>query len=356
MRRLINTVCLCALIPLTTLGFDGFGFLPYTRDHMDIAVRLEDGELVGIWDNDFATINGQINSAPTFPAAELRALGVFDEVTQPLSRPAGSQWDFLGVAAGEPIYILPSGGTPNTLPYLGFNTEHPSLGSLGADDFRFTLVDMTGPEDGVFSLFVGSGNVPMNTLTGFPAGSLLIETGDHLHYNWGFSHIGTYDLYFEFEALSNSTVVATGSDMFRFQITTGGGFDGYEHWRRTVFTPDQIEDETISGPHATPLDDGVSNMQRFAFGDEATFEWVWIEEDGDLFPGIRSFMRQDSGMDISAQYATQLVPPDWDDADVTLQESESIFHDPGMEWRTYRINHTHIPTGFFRLRSVLPAP
>ncbi len=356
MIRIVKCIYLWALIPLMAFGFDGFGFLPYTRDHMDIAVRLEDGELVGFWDNDFATVNGQINSAPSFPAAGLRALGVFDEATPPLPRPAPAQWDFFGVAAGEPIYMLPSSGDPVTLPYLGLNAEDPSLMPLGANnEYRFTLVDMTGPEGGVFSLHVGA-TVYMNTLEGFPAGSVLVDRGGHYHYNWTFSLPGTYDLYFEFEALNGGSVVATGSDMFRFQITTGGGFDDYEHWRRTVFTPDQIEDETISGPHATPLDDGVSNMQRFAFGDEATFEWVWIEEDGDLFPGIRSFMRQDSGMNISAQYSPQLVSTDWEDADVTLEETERVFHDPGMEWRTYRINHTYMITGFFRLRAVLPAP
>lgn len=350
-----HTIYLWVLIPLTALSFDGFGFLPYTSEHMDVGVRIVDGELVGYWKNDFAVVNGVI-TAPDFPAAGLRALGVFDAETLPMNRPAPSAWDFLGVAAGEPIYILPSGGVPNTLPYLGLSTEDPSLSPLGADEYRFTLVDMTGPENGVFSLFAGSANVPMNTLNGFPAGSILIEAGDHLHYNWGFSHPGTYDLYFQFEALSGTTVIATGSDTFRFQITDGGGFDDYEHWRRTVFTPEQIADESISGPNATPLNDGVSNMQRFAFGDEARFEWIWIEEDGDLSLELRSFMRHDSGMEFSAQYATQLVPPDWDDVDITLEETERVFHDPGMERRTYRINPPDAPASFFRLRSQVAEP
>lgn len=335
-------------------GFDGFGFLPYTEGHMDVGVRWVDGELVGFWKNDFATINGQIMT-PDFPAAGLRALGVFDEATPPMARPNGAQWNFLGVPAGEPIYILPSGGVPNTLPYLGLNVEHPSLVSLGADEFRLTLVDMIGPEGGVFSLHVGS-NPQINTLAGFPAGSVLIEIGDHLHYNWSFSLPGTYDLYFEFEALNGSDVILTGSDMFRFQITDGGGFDDYEHWRRTVFTPEQIADDSISGPHAIPLEDGVSNLQRFVFGDELTVELVWLDHEGQLLTGIQSLIRNDSGMDVMAEFATQLVPPDWNHADLEFIESESIFHDPGMERRTYRIDHPDVPTGFFRVRSLLPAP
>ncbi len=341
----------CTALPV--LAFDGFGYLPYTEGHMDIGVRMVDGELVGYWKNDFAVIDGQI-TAPDYPAAGLRALGVFDAATPPLSRPAASAWDFLGVDAGEPVYLLPSGGVPNTVPYLGFSTEDPSLVALGADDYRFTLIDMTGPEDGVFSLFLGSANVPMNTLTGFPAGSILIEAGDHLHYNWGFSHPGTYDLYFEFEALSGSTVITNGSDMFRFQITDGGGFDSYEHWRRTVFTPQQIADETISAPAATPLADNISNLQRYAFGTDASVEFVWLEDESEVQPGIQARMRFASGdlMPI-AEFATQLTPPDWSNADLELIESIPVHHDPGMEIRTYRVTHPDSETGFLRVRSAI---
>lgn len=346
----------CAALP--ALAFDGFGYLPYTAGHMDIGVRIVDGEMVGYWKNDFATINGQ-TTTPDYAAAALRALGVFDADTPPSNRPSGSQWDFLGVEAGEPIYILPSGGIPNTLPYLGLSTEDPSLAALGAEKYRFTLIDMTGPEDGVFSLFVGSGNVPMNTLTGFPAGSLLIEAGDHLHYNWAFSHLGTYDLYMEVEAMSGNSVITNITDMFRFQITDGGGFDSYDHWRRTVFTPEAIEDETVSGPDAVPLDDDVYNWQRYAFGDEPRLEWIWIEENGQHYPGIQTQLRKQSGeIEPRVQFSTTLTPADWSstDASLTLVAQESVFHDPGMEIHTYRVNHPDHPLGFLRLQSDPPAP
>lgn len=344
-----------ALFAQSSQAFDGFGFLPYTREHMDIGVRLVDDELVGYWLNDLAVINGEITS-PNFDANEVRALGIFDADTPPLDRPDSSDWDFLGVEAGEPIYILPSGGVPDTVPYLGFTTEDPSLSELEANQYSFTLVDMTAPEDGVFSLFVGSANVPLNTSTGFPAGTLNINVGDHLHYNWGFSHLGTYDLYFEVEAqfVTNSVtnVIMTGSDMFRFQITDGGGFDSYEHWRRTVFTPEDIADETISGPSATPLDDGISNLQRYAFGDTGSAELIWLEHNGSLVPGIEARMRFLSG-DLApvAEFTPQLVDPDWSDASLSLIHAEQIHHDPGMEIRTYAVDHPESEAGFLRLRS-----
>lgn len=213
----VFTLLLLALIQTANSDL----FLPYTDGHMDIGARIVDGELVGFWLNDFATVNGVTDNTPTFAADEIRAVGIFDDDTPPVMRPAGAQWDFLGMAAGEPIYILPSGGTPPTLPYLGLSSEDPSIGSF--EELRFTLAGFSGP--GVFSLFVGT-TVHMNTLNNtFPAGSVTLEIGDHQHYNWGFSQPGTYDLTFDLELLDGGDVVMSGSDVFRFEIipepTTG---------------------------------------------------------------------------------------------------------------------------------------
>ncbi len=341
---------------LPSLAFDGFGYQSYTAEHMDLGVRIVDDEYVGFWKNDGAIINGQTTPAnDDRPAAGLRAMGIFDDNRLPFVRPAGDQWNFLGVDAGAPIYILPAQRDP-LLPYLGWSTEDDSLADDGADEYRFTLVDMTGPEDSVFSVYTSSANVPMNTLAGFPAGSLLIGDGSHLHFNMAFSHPGTYDLYFQFEALDGGAVIATGQDMFRFQIVDkindNGGFDSYEHWRRTVFTPVQIADETISGPSAAPLEDGISNLQRYAFGDDASVNFMWLEDNGTPVPGIEARMRFSSG-DVMpvAEFSPQLVPPDWSDTSLLLVDQEPIHHDPGMEIRTYRVDHPESATGFLRLRS-----
>jgi surface-anchored protein len=338
-------------------GFEGFGYRSYTAGHADIGIRLVEGQLVGYWKNDAITVDGKETSPDSdYAAGEIRALGIFDAATPPLKRPAPAQWDFLGVEAGEPIYILPAGGVPNTVPYLGFTTEDPSLPSLGASAYRFTLVDMTGPVDGVFSLFTSASAKPMNTMHGFPAGSITMSSGNHEHYNWAFSHPGTYDLYFEFEALSGNTVITNGSDMFRFQITDGGGFDSYDHWRRTVFTPEQIADDAVSGPSASPFADGVSNVQRFAYGNNPSVQFIWITDNDHMIPGVDAYLRQDSGLNTMAEFATELAPPNWANTGLHLLQSERIFHDPGMERRQYRIQHPDVPRGYFRLRADLPLP
>lgn len=198
-----------AVLPL----FAGAQYLPYTAGHMDIGVRLEAGNLVGYWKNDFATVNGSTSSQPEYDANGLVAVGIFDDATPPLTRPAGSQWDFLGVAAGEPIYILPSSGVPNTLPYLGLSTENPSIAFL--DEITFTLAGFSGPAGSTFNLFTSSSSIFMTGTNATVTGSATLENGDHQHYNWAFSHQGIYELTLSF---ADDTNTYFGSDTFRFAI------------------------------------------------------------------------------------------------------------------------------------------
>ncbi len=223
-RRAIILLTLPLALLLSGLARAAGGeFLPYTEGHMDIGPRVVDGQLAGYWNNDFATVDGEESSVPEFAANGIRALAIFDADTPPPSRPAGSSWNFLGVNAGEPIYILPSSGVPNTLPYLGWGTESPSLTGRGFTRVRITLIAMNAPTNGVFALFTGNTNVPMKTIDGITAAdSITLNLGAHEHYNWSFSRLGTYELTLRFEGLDASNqVVMTGEDTFRFEITDG---------------------------------------------------------------------------------------------------------------------------------------
>jgi len=193
--------------------------LPYTDQHMDLGVAWDGTNLYGIWINDFATVNGVINSTPVFLADEIMAVGIFNDPSRPLNvpvnRPAASTWDFLGVGPGDPLYILPSGGTPNTLPYLGISTEDPSMAAFN-NPITISLVDMVGPAGSTFNLHVGSTASMTGTNTA-TSGSINLIVGDHQHYNWTFTDMGTYDLTFEFSGFIGETQ-HTGQDTFRFQI------------------------------------------------------------------------------------------------------------------------------------------
>jgi len=201
----------------------------YTTGHADITpdvVALEPGvfALRGVYNNS----DDQDLPGPDFiPAADVVARGIFDPastnanvVATPTPRFSGNDWDFLGVPAGAPLYILPSGGVPRSVPYIGWGTQNPTLYDHGFDRVRITLTGMTGPAGGDFSLYTTSANKPMFTSGGFPAGSLTLPLGVHTHYNMAFTQPGIYDITFGFEGLDGAggPVIMTGSDTFRFEI------------------------------------------------------------------------------------------------------------------------------------------
>lgn len=198
--------------------------LVYTRGHTDISPVVSGGVLVGNWRNEESALPGP----EWIPAAGVLALGLFDPdstdpsvVAPPTLRPAGSNWDFVGVAAGEPLYILPSGGTPNSLPYIGWATESPTLVGQGFDHVRITLTAMAAPAGANFSLYTTTSNISMTTANGIStADAITLSLGQHRHFFMAFTQPGIYDFSFDFEGLDGATgpVVMTGSDTFRFEI------------------------------------------------------------------------------------------------------------------------------------------
>ncbi|REK17413.1 MAG: hypothetical protein DWQ37_06390 [Planctomycetota bacterium] len=127
------------------------------------------------------------------------------------SRPGGAQWDFLGVPAGQQLYILPQNQNPNLL-YLGTASEETPIGTFAPyteTDPRVTqiapfawqtiqVVAKRGP--GEFSMWqsgqFGAPTVFVSTAEGGLTSSdkfFLIE-GGHVHYNYGFTQPGFYEI------------------------------------------------------------------------------------------------------------------------------------------------------------------
>jgi len=196
----------------------------YTRGHTDISPVVSSGVLVGNWRNDEAALPGP----EWIPAAGVLALGIFDpDSTDPsvvapsTPRPAGTNWDFVGVAAGEPLYIFPSSGTPNSVPYIGWGTESPTLVGQGFDHVRITLTAMAAPAGANFSLYTNTSTIFMATANGISAvDAITLTLGQHRHFFMTFTQPGSYDLTFGFEGLNGATgpVIMTGSDTYRFEI------------------------------------------------------------------------------------------------------------------------------------------
>ena len=138
------------------------------------------------------------------------------------SRPAGSQFDFIGVAAGSPFYWLPQTQFGDPVLDLGTAAEDLTSSQFGAWDpdgagyngvnkavgrwVKFTLQGVTGLNGGAalgtISAWSGDNNgtgTPglsqklFSTLDGLDAtDAIIIGVGGHVHYNWGMSAPGYY--------------------------------------------------------------------------------------------------------------------------------------------------------------------
>jgi surface-anchored protein len=111
-------------------------------------------------------------------------------------RPNGSQWDFLGVGAGAPIWVLPQTLDPNLL-YLGIAAEEVGSGIFDNDQVFWNLKSVSGP--GHFAIWQngGFGNpiVKMASADGItPGDQFLVPAGGHQHANFGFTALGLYQV------------------------------------------------------------------------------------------------------------------------------------------------------------------
>ena len=127
--------------------------------------------------------------------------------------------DFIGVNAGQPVWILPSDAEVPGLLFLGFGTEEIVPGTFKADSFKLNLLSMSGP--GHFSMWntdgIGGVVVRMATSDGVgPNDSLGLIEGSHGHYNIAFTQRGRYEITLQANASmpDGSPVSATGTYIF----------------------------------------------------------------------------------------------------------------------------------------------
>lgn len=146
------------------------------------------------------------------------------------NRPAGSQFDFIGVSAGQPYWRLPKSQNPALL-FLSLGTEE-----LDPADFDSTiswsLVSVTGSgggsAPGVFSVWNVDdfgGVVPlMSTSSGAGTpNSLVVNAGGHSHFNYGFTSPGLYNV--AFEATATLSAALGGGPVSGTAVYSFGVFD-----------------------------------------------------------------------------------------------------------------------------------
>jgi len=110
-----------------------------------------------------------------------------------IPRPAGAEWNFLGTAAGDPVWIF-SQQSQSGVPFLGFDTA-----KAGGGTGTYTLSNVTvRPPNGEVSLFeIGGFGTPdavywSTAQAGVDAVTVPAQT--HVHYAFAFTEPGYYEL------------------------------------------------------------------------------------------------------------------------------------------------------------------
>jgi surface-anchored protein len=161
--------------------------------HADIGLNYEDGA----WDlhihDEEHDVEFEPNGALYYVAPEAIS-----------NRPAGSQFDFIGVGAGQPFYRLPQSLNPEVL-FLGFGAEELAPGTFQNGHLDLALKAVNGP--GQFSLWESTDTGPRvlwATTDGITAAdSVRVLEGSHFHANFGFTARGRYEITVEAHGLLN---------------------------------------------------------------------------------------------------------------------------------------------------------
>lgn len=204
-----------------------------TDEHIDVGISLR----AGIWGSTLHSDSGDFAPDSTL---------LFDGPvgTTSFERPPGSEWDFLGVAPEQPIFIWPQFQLGQRT-YLGFGAENGSipLGALQSyfePDLRvqstgewvkISLVDLrftpdptdTATNPAHFSLWqtdFGDTTVWMSSFDGIGSSDATwLLNGGHSHYNWGFTRRGYYQVDIRFSGrLNDGMQTFTQSPIFTYHF------------------------------------------------------------------------------------------------------------------------------------------
>lgn len=212
------------------------------RDHIDLGIGFEDNSFdLHLHDEDAEVEYDPREAALVVGEAALA------------NRAMGSEFDFIGVAAGQPIYVLPQVEDVE-LPFLGVGAEEIGSGVFQSDSIELRLKSVAGP--GQFSLWQSGVNTPTVSMASADGISesdrVLVIAGGHQHFNWGFTQPGTYQVAFETIAiLPNGVEVRSGDTVYTFIVNSDPTAvnDSY-----TVIEEQQLTVNAIQGLLANDFD------------------------------------------------------------------------------------------------------
>jgi surface-anchored protein len=265
-------------------------------------------------------------------------------------RPAASKWDFLGVAAGEPVWIF----TDTRYASAGFaSTQNDLSGNL-----TFSLDGVSSPNGGYFSMYSGTTpDVHMKTIDGIGTADLFSKPLQHTHVNWAFSKKGLWIVKLKVQGTVKSTGLPTPVSPPQPIVFAIGGL---AMWKASRFSMAELQNAAVSGDSADPDGDGWSNLMEYALGGDCRTSSTLREDDTlalapKLIPPTASgapwkfrYYRRLAGKNIDVTYQVQssgtLAPQSW----TTESGTEGILSSDA-DWELVSVTLGTGSPRFFRL-------
>jgi len=169
------------------------------------------------------------------------------------TRPPGSQFDFIGVAAGSPMWLLPKNQNPAVL-FLSIGTEELDPADFSSS-LLWSLTTVTGsgggPAPGSFSVWnvdnFGTVVPLMSTASGTSTPNAFnVSAGTHTHFNYGFTAPGLYNI--EFTASGTLSPALGGGPVNGTATYSFGVFDTGSDYQFPASTPWTYEGQSFSVP------------------------------------------------------------------------------------------------------------
>ena len=222
-------------------------------EHLDISFNFQSGEWVPSVDVDELDGSSQIY--------EPDEAVVYAGPTASTTRQVGNQWDFIGVDAGDPIWVLPQQRTEG-IAFPGFAVDRTDNGTFARyfesdprisrelDWVKFELTDVRGPAGGEFGVYSTVGlmdptvGVWMSTADGItPQDAFWQREGGHSHTSFYFTEAGVYEVDLKasgFIDVNGNRVFDPGLDVFSESEASTFYF--------AVETPNAAPTITVPGP------------------------------------------------------------------------------------------------------------
>lgn len=154
-----------------------------------------------------------------------------------VARPPGSQWNFIGTGAGQNVWVLPQTQNVDLIfagvaaeeiepgTFLTYSITDPRINNgnpASAEWVHYRLRGLNGP--GQFSMWqtdtFGQPVVWMASADGIdPNDFVVLPAGSHVHFNWGFTEPGFYEVIVEATAfLPNGDPTISGEVSYFFAV------------------------------------------------------------------------------------------------------------------------------------------